>query len=241
MAFARPHSTSADGTFSATGAAAWNANQTPIGADVGGIPYCPTATTETTSANLLYTETSGPRLQVGSGSGTSAGWYAGYYGSSGYAALWNTGVTPGLANFTLASASTATVLSSPNSGTVEIQKGGGTRVALFGGTSSGTAAAGAGLTVTAGTATTDVQALSATQTWNAGGVTFTAWKLVVTNTASAAGSLLADLQTAGGGSMFSVRASDGLITTGGTAGVASYGPAAVASITVKNGIITAIS
>ena len=47
----------------------WNAGHALSGADVGGIPYCPTATTETTSANLTYTETSGPRLTIG---GTTA-------------------------------------------------------------------------------------------------------------------------------------------------------------------------
>ena len=57
MPFARTHSTLADGTFSATGAIAWDANQTPSGADVGGIPYCPTATTETTSAKFIFNDT----------------------------------------------------------------------------------------------------------------------------------------------------------------------------------------
>lgn len=172
-------------------------------------------------ANLTYSETSGPRLQVGSGGGTSAGWHAGYYGSSGYSALWNTGVTPGATNFTLASAVTATVLSSPNSGTVEIQKGGGTRVALFGGTSAGTAVAGCGLSIPAGTATTDVQALSATQTWNASGVTFTGWKFTITDTASASGSLA--MQILGGASgttnLFSVSKGGNIDTTGNVTAV----------------------
>lgn len=51
-------------------------------------------------------------------------------------------------------------------------------------------------TVTGGTVTTNTPLVSATQTWNAGGVTFTALKLNVTNTASAAASLLLDLQVA---------------------------------------------
>lgn len=57
-------------------------------------------------------------------------------------------------------------------------------------------AAGQGLFVGAGTATTDVNALSLTQTWNAAGVTFTHEKHVITDTASAAGSLA--LQYLGG-------------------------------------------
>ncbi len=53
-----------------------------------------------------------------------------------------------------------------------------------------------GLTVTGATQVTSFPAISATQTWNAAGVTFTAFKLSVTSTASAAASLLADFQVA---------------------------------------------
>lgn len=66
-------------------------------------------------------------------------------------------------------------------------------------------------TFTGGTVVVDSPVISATQTWNDGGVTFTGWKLNVTNTASAAASLLVDLQI-GGSSRFSIRA-DGLLTT----------------------------
>ena len=54
-----------------------------------------------------------------------------------------------------------------------------------------------------------------TDTWNAGGTTFTAIGINVTDTASAAGSLLIDLQT-GGVSRFSVR-KDGVLTVGSVA------------------------
>ena len=47
------------------------------------------------------------------------------------------------------------------------------------------------------TITTDKNLINHAVTWNAGGVTFTGWKLNVTNTASAAGSLLMDLQVGG--------------------------------------------
>lgn len=53
--------------------------------------------------------------------------------------------------------------------------------------------------------------LSLTQTWNAGGVAFTGLKLNITDTASAAGSLLADLQV-GGVSKFSVSKTGGITT-----------------------------
>lgn len=53
------------------------------------------------------------------------------------------------------------------------------------------------VTMTGGTVTTSTPLIDATQTWNAAGVTFTGWKLNVTDTASAAGSLLADWQVGG--------------------------------------------
>lgn len=55
-----------------------------------------------------------------------------------------------------------------------------------------------------GAITTDLKVLDATATWGAGGVTFTGVKLNVTDTTSAAGSLLLDLQV-GGTAKFSVR------------------------------------
>lgn len=51
------------------------------------------------------------------------------------------------------------------------------------------AATGQGLLATAGTATTDVKALDITQTWNNAGVAFRGARIVITDTASAAGSL----------------------------------------------------
>lgn len=70
----------------------------------------------------------------------------------------------------------------------------------------------AGLTLTQGALTADAQALSSTATWNAAGVTFTHLKTNVTDTASAAGSLLMDLQV-GGVSKFNIQ-KDGTITAG---------------------------
>ena len=59
------------------------------------------------------------------------------------------------------------------------------------------------LAVVGGTHTTSQPVISTTETWNAAGVVFTHLKTNVTNTASAAGSLLADLQV-GGVSQFNV-------------------------------------
>jgi len=63
--------------------------------------------------------------------------------------------------------------------------------------------AGEGLVIPAGTATTDVNALRVTQTWNNAGVTFTAMELAVTKTAATFKSFLADF-TVGGSTKFKI-------------------------------------
>lgn len=66
-----------------------------------------------------------------------------------------------------------------------------TKLPLAGGTMTGT------ITSTMGTITANTPALTATQTWNAGAVTFRGMFLNVTNTASAAASRLFDFQLGG--------------------------------------------
>jgi len=73
------------------------------------------------------------------------------------------------------------------------------------------------LAVGGATVTTSNPVLNLSQTWNAGAVAFTALKLNVTNTASAAASLLLDLQV-GGTSAFKIR-KDGYTTFKGTSGL----------------------
>jgi len=68
------------------------------------------------------------------------------------------------------------------------------------------------LTLGGATVTTSNPVLNLSQTWNAGAVAFTGLKFNVTNTASAAGSLLADLQV-GGTSGFSIDKA-GIVTGG---------------------------
>lgn len=68
------------------------------------------------------------------------------------------------------------------------------------------------LALATGTITTS-QPETLTQTWNAGGVTFTAMQVNVTDTASAAASLLADLQV-GGASKFTVSKTGALTAVG---------------------------
>ena len=60
----------------------------------------------------------------------------------------------------------------------------------------GGSAAGTGLAVSAGTATTDVQAGSWSQTWNNSAITFTGYKYAITDPAANAGSAAASLHSA---------------------------------------------
>ena len=152
------------------------------GADVGGIPYCPTATTEVTSANLLYTETSGPRLQVGSGSTTSQGFIFGYTGSSGVSGFWSTGVTLASDNYLLTTDNSNLNINAPiSSGQILFRIQNTLKAGIR-------ATDGEGVFISAGTATTDVAALSITRTNNNAAVA-TGVKWTFTDTTSAAGFL----------------------------------------------------
>lgn len=96
-------------------------------------------------------------------------------------------------------------------------------------------------TLTQGTLTNDAQAVSSTVTWNAGAVAFTHWKANVTDTASAAGSLLLDLQV-GGASQFKVSKAGAVTTTGGltvTGNSTITGTLAVSSAITQNGAAVA--
>ena len=190
----------------------WNAGHALSGADVGGIPYCPTATTETTSANLTFNGTTTLRLGGAGGINFTNDGNATYFDDLNGSSTWNF-------------------------------RQNGTAAFIIGGASAGTYSAGAGVKIIAGTAATDVNALSATQTWNAAGVAFVAKDLNVTNTASAAGALLERWRV--GGSAVASISKAGLFdatafSVAGAAG-ADFGPGAVTSITVVKGIVTAIS
>ena len=81
-------------------------------------------------------------------------------------------------------------------------------------TLSATPASGSALTLTGGTVTASAPLIDASQTWNNAAVTFTGLRVNVTNTASAAASLLADVQV-GGTNVFSINRAGGL-GAGGT-------------------------
>jgi len=96
-------------------------------------------------------------------------------------------------------------------------------------------AGGSGLIITGATQTTSQPALNITQTWNASGTTFTFLKGNVTNTASASGSILVDLQV-GGTSRFSfLVGSTSVFSIDGTAAsnnayALKYGSSGVATV-----------
>lgn len=101
-------------------------------------------------------------------------------------------------------------------------------VALQGGGSGGGGAASAPLTGTGATITTSQPLIDVSQTWNNAAVTFTSAKINVTNTASAAASLLMDLQVDGvskfnvtKGGLTYLTSSGFEVSTTGTAGAAT--------------------
>ena len=96
------------------------------------------------------------------------------------------------------------------------------------------------IALTHGTLTDDAQTISATVTWNDAADTFTAIKLNVTNTASAAGSKLIDLQV-GGVSMFNVGRTGNvnIVTLSPAQGTITADAAMIdAVVTWNNGAVT---
>lgn len=83
------------------------------------------------------------------------------------------------------------------------------------------------LRVTQGTIVTSLPFVTHTATWNAGGVTFTNFSSTVTDTASAAGSLLADFRV-GANSIFSVGKA-GVVTTAAAGSFGFLGQATILS------------
>ena len=191
------------------------------------------------SANLTYSETSGPRLRVGSGAVGNAGFILGNLsGATGYVFLQTTGLSISSANCALQQGPAGdTYLNSASGKNLSFQIANSTKARIN---------ASGGFEILCGAQTSDINALSATQTWNASGVAFTGIKFTITDTASAAGSLA--MQILGGASgttsLFKVTKGGQVdapsYAVGGSAG-ASFGPGAVTSITVVNGIVTAIS
>jgi hypothetical protein len=73
----------------------------------GGVVYASGTGTLATGSVLTF---DGTKLSVGSGASTSAGLISGYFGASGYGAIWSTGVTPSTSNFAFLTNGVSTVL-----------------------------------------------------------------------------------------------------------------------------------
>ncbi len=215
------------------------ATWTNSGLTAGRIVFSGTAGLEADSASLLYDDTN-KRLQIGSGTTTSVGGLLGYYGATGIGSLWLGGTAASFNNnnFGIAGSTTFTQLNAPSGGSVFIGVDATTKI-----TQTGTA--GAGPSLTAGTATTDVAAMSITRTNNNAAVA-TGVKWTFTDTTSAAGFLAFQILGGAAGTTNLISVSKaGLVdapaySAAGSAGV-DFGPSVVTSITVKKGIIIAIS
>lgn len=142
------------------------------------------------SANLTYDDNTG-YLTVGSG---NAGVIIG--NSGGVATIWSASVgTPTSANFILKSYFTQSIFNIPAGATGSISYA-GTNWLTFGPNTNNQT----GLRILAntfGAATTNVGALETAQTWNNANVSFTSFKVAVTDTSSDAASLIADFQLDG--------------------------------------------
>ena len=183
------------------------------------------------STSLTYNDSTF-RLSVGTGSGASTGWTLGYYGSTGISALWSTAVTLNGDTYSLRTTTTDTFLNAPVSTGVLRFRFADIEKASISGT------AGAGMTVAAGTATTDVNALSLTQTWNAA-VAFTMDKANATATSATNGSAVIDRQV-NGGSLFRVEyyAANVTAAVGATATATNLIPAKAQLIGIATRITT---
>ena len=84
------------------------------------------------------------------------------------------------------------------------------------------------LVIDSGTITTSAPVEQLSQTWNAGAVKFTGWSINITNTASAAGSLIADWQV-GGLSAVSITKNGAILSYGAYTDDSNYVRAALSS------------
>lgn len=148
------------------------------------------------NTDLRLTRYAAKQLMIsgdGTGATTNAGLTAGYAGSSGYGGIVSSGDTLSTSSYSVLFNNGSTWIGTPSASGVLYffpSAAGSQKMAIV-------ATQGAGPSITAGTATTDVNALSLTQTWNAAGVAFNAIDLNVTNTASAAGANLMRLRLGG--------------------------------------------
>lgn len=166
--------------WSQAGALSLTINSTTItGGTAGRILFEAAGVLLSDSSNLTFDSTN-KRITVGSGSSTNSGVTLGYYGASATFGMWSTSTaTPSTSNYNIAGDVDSTYISCPTtSGSVYLQRA-GSNILQSGG------AAGRGLTITPGTAITDVAAISLTRTNNNSSVA-TGVKFTFNDTTSAA-------------------------------------------------------
>jgi len=224
MAFSRTtsHTTSADATFSAAGTAAWNGTgaHTLAVADAvsGGIPYFSSTTTEGTSALLAANA-----VVLGGGAGTAPFTDAGLTYDPSTDVLSVTGK--------LALPSTGA-----NTGGLSLGVAGGANSFTIWQHFNGSAYLGVNYAEQIAMDASGLYVLSNGR-YNFSSSTTDAYATQTNISQQAAGVL--QIGTTGAGSTGSLRCK--YQSSDGTAGVSSFGPAAPASITVKDGIVVAIS
>lgn len=118
--FNGPH----NGTLGATTASTANVTTlttsstvTHNGGTPNGVAYLNGAKVLTTGSALTF---DGTKLSIGSGNSTAAGLTAGYFGASGYGAIWSTSVTPSTTNFAFITNGTSTVLNGSSNVTFQV-------------------------------------------------------------------------------------------------------------------------
>lgn len=140
------HSSSADGSFSGTGATNWNADHVITGdLDFGGFSLTNVSDLQVTDGTFPITlDPAAKRVTIGTGDGTSTGLHIGYFGSSGYGTIHSTAITPGATNFSFLTGSTETQINAPvSNGTLYFSHANNVKMTMAG-------TAGAGPTITAG-------------------------------------------------------------------------------------------
>jgi hypothetical protein len=150
------------------------------GLTAGQILYADSTSSLTSNVNLVFSDAVN-RLSVGAGGGATQGWVIGN-NTPGQGSIWPTEVTPTAANFWVSYANGAAYYQVVSNHVFRAGSGFPDKFTI-------TSGAGVGPSITAGTAATDVNALSITQTWNNAAVTFTGLRFTITDTSSAAGSL----------------------------------------------------
>ncbi len=146
--------------------------------------------------------------------------------------------TPSSSTFLRGDGSWQTVSASPGGSTTQVQYN---NAGAFAGDSGFTySSTNKAITLGGATVTASAPVLDLSQTWNNSGVTFTGWKLNVTDTASASASLLIDLQV-GGVSKSAIRKSGDIAGAAFYAGTFASAPNYFGTTTVILGSTTTLT